>query len=75
MVKGMPTARSQSSKGKQMLQEKKRPTPTTSENYVLPSPIGATNYSAKPTIQAEGAQRAFITVRQLQLSLLHAESW
>jgi len=71
MVKGVPTARSQSYKANQKLQEKKFPTPTTSGNDVLPSPI---IIPAKPATQAKGAQLAFTTVCVLQQSLLHAMS-
>jgi hypothetical protein len=53
------------------LQEKKIPSPTTSCNDVLPSPI---IIPAKPDTQAKGAQLAFTTVCVLQQSLLHAMS-
>ena len=71
MAKGVPTARSQSYKAIQKLQGKKPSTPTTSGNDVFPSPL---IIPAKPTTQAEGAQRAFTTVRVLHQSLLHAMS-
>ena len=71
MAKGVPTARSQSYKANQKLQEKKTSTPTTSSNDVFPlQPIIA----AEPTTHAEGAQRAFTTVRVLYQSVLHAVS-
>ena len=69
MTKGVPTARSQRYKATQKLQEKITTTPTTSGNDVLPSPISVPE---KPTFQAEGAQRAFTTVRVLHQALLHA---
>ena len=71
MVKGVPTARSQSYKANQKLQEKKFPTPTTSGNDVLPSPL---ILPTQPVTQAQGAQRALTTVLVLQQSLLHAMS-
>ncbi len=71
MVKGVPTARFQSYKANQTLQEKKFPTPTTSGNDVLPSPI---IIPAKPATHAKGAQLAFTTICVLQQSLLHAVS-
>jgi hypothetical protein len=71
MAKGVPTARSQSYKAIQKLQGKKPSTPTTSGNDGFPSPL---IIPAKPTTQAEGAQRAFTTVRVLHQSLLHAMS-
>ena len=71
MAKGVPTARSQSYKTNQKLKEKKRSTPTTSSNVVLPSPL---IIPAKPPTQAEGAQREFTTVLVLHKSLLHAMS-
>ena len=71
MAKGVPTARSQSYKANQKLQEKKTSTPTTSSNDVFPwLPIIA----AEPTTHAKGAQRAFTTVRVLYQSVLHAVS-
>ena len=69
MAKGVPTARSQRYKATQKLQEKITTTPTTSGNDVLPSPISVPE---KPTFQAEGAQRAFNTVRGLHQALLYA---
>ncbi len=58
IVKGVPTACSQSYKANQKLQEKKIPTPTTSGNDVLPLPL---IIPAKPVTQAKGEQRAFTT--------------
>jgi predicted ATP-dependent Lon-type protease len=71
IVKEVPTARSQSYKANQKLQKKMISTPTTSGNDVLPSPL---IIPAKPITQAEGAQRAFTTVRVLHQSLLHVMS-
>ena len=69
MAKGVPTARSQRFKATQKLQEKITSTPTTPGNEVLPSPISVPE---KPAFQAEGAQRAFNTVRGLHQALLYA---
>ncbi len=71
MAKGIPTARSQSYKVNQKLQEQKMSTPTTTGNDVLPSPL---ILPSQPATQAQGAQRAFTTVLVLQQSLLHAMS-
>ena len=71
MAKGVPTARSQSYKANQKLQEKKTSTPTTSSNDVFPLQPTIT---AEPTTHAEGAQRVFTTVRVLYQSVLHTMS-
>ena len=72
MAKGIPTARSQSYKANQKLQEQKIPTPTTMmSNDVLPSSL---IIPSQPVTQAQGVQRAFTTVLVLQQSLLHAVS-
>ena len=69
MVNGVPTARSQRYKAAQkLLQEQTKSTPTLSGNDVCPSP---TTLLDQPTTQAEGAQRAFVTVRVLHQAMLH----
>ncbi len=70
MAKDIPTARSQSYKANQKLQEQKIPTPTTTGNDVLPSPL---IIPSQPVTQAQGVQRVFTTVlvTVLQQSLLH----
>jgi len=77
VTKGMPTARSQRYKANQTINEKTNSilikdkvhsTPSTSGSDVFPLPI------ITPFTQAEGAQRAFATVRVLHQSLLHAAS-
>ncbi len=72
MAKGIATARSQSCKANQKLQEQKIPTPTTTGNDVLlPSPL---ILPSQPVTQAQGTQSAFTTVLVLQQSLLHTMS-
>jgi hypothetical protein len=69
MVNGVPTARSQRYKAAQkLLQEQTKSTPIFSGNDVFPSP---TILLDQPTTQAEGAQRAFVTVRVLHQAMLH----
>ena len=69
MVNGVPTARSQRYKAAQkLLQEQTKSTPILSGNGVFPSP---TTLLDQPTTQAEGAQRAFVTVRVLHQAMLH----
>ena len=65
MAKGTPTDRSRRFKANQ---EKKSSTPSNLRNDAFPSP------PLSPIIQAEGALRAFATVRVLHQSLLHAAS-
>ena len=65
MAKGTPTDRSRRFKANQ---EKKSSTPSNLGNDVFPSP------PLSPITQAEGALRAFATVRVLHQSLLHASS-
>lgn len=65
MAKGTPTDRSRRFKANQ---EKKSSTPSNLGNDAFPSP------PLSPITQAEGAQRAFATVRVLHQSLLHAAS-
>jgi hypothetical protein len=71
MAKGVPTARSQSYKATHKAKEKIISTSSTSSNDALPLLI---SISEKPITQADGAQRAFSTVRVLHQSLLHAAS-
>ena len=68
-MKGVPAARSQRYKAAQkLLQEQTKSTPTLSGNDVFPSP---TTLLDQPTTQAEGAQRAFVTVRLLHQAMRH----
>jgi hypothetical protein len=71
MAKGVPTARSQRFKATHKAKEKIISTSSTSSNDVLPLLI---SISEKPINQAEGAHRAFSTVRVLHQSLFHAAS-
>jgi hypothetical protein len=71
MAKGVPTARSQHYKATHKTKEKIISTSPPSSNDVLPLLI---SISEKPITHAEGAQRAFSTVRVLHQSLLHAAS-
>jgi hypothetical protein len=72
MVNGVPTARSQRYKAAQkLLQEQTKPTPILSGNDVFPSPTTLLVLD-QLTTQAEGAQRAFVTVRVLHQAMLHA---
>ena len=71
MAKGVPTARSQRYKATHKAKESIISIPPTSSNDVLPLLI---SISEKPITQADGAQRAFSTVRVLHQSLLHAAS-
>jgi hypothetical protein len=71
MAKGVPKARSQRYKATHKAKEKIISTSSTSSYDVLPLLI---SISEKPITQAEGAQRAFSTVRVLHQSLLHATS-
>ena len=71
MAKGVPTARSQRYKATHKAKAKIISTSPPSSNDVLPLLI---SISEKPITQADGAQRAFSTVRVLHQSLLHAAS-
>ena len=71
MAKGVPTACSQRYKATRKAKESIISIPPTSKNDALPLLF---SISEKPITQADGAQRAFSTVRVLRQSLLHAAS-
>jgi hypothetical protein len=71
MAKGVPTACSQRYKATRKAKESIISIPPTSKNDALPLLF---SISEKPVTQADGAQRAFSTVRVPHQSLLHAAS-
>jgi hypothetical protein len=69
MVNGLPKARLQCYKAdNKLLQEQINSAPIISGNDAFPS---STTILDQPTTQAEGAQRAFVTVRVLYQAILH----